>query len=94
MDTEDHASKNTDHAEARYKVYPTAASISEEIERGDGKTHDEVTAQELGGSHDEGTAKWSGGTKAKLISTLRLTISRGCCLIPDSPKSKIVQRFA
>ena len=31
MDTEGHASKNTDHAEARYKVYP----ISEKIERGD-----------------------------------------------------------
>ena len=44
IDTEGHARKNTDHAEARYKVYPTAASISEEIERGDGGTLDEVTA--------------------------------------------------
>ena len=44
MDTEGHASKNTDHGVATYKVYPTAASISEEIDRGDGGTHDEVTA--------------------------------------------------
>ena len=56
MDTEGHASKNIDHAEARYKV-STAVSIREEIERGDGGTNDEVTARRIGGSQGEGLAK-------------------------------------
>ena len=48
-----------------YKVYPTASSINEDIEQGDGGTHEEITARRIGGLQGEGTAKRSGDTHGR-----------------------------
>ena len=63
MGTDGHARKNTAQMGGTYKVYTTASSISEDIEQGDGGTHDEVTARRIGCSQGEDTAKRSGDTQ-------------------------------
>ena len=50
MGTDGHASKNTAQMGGAYKLYPTASSISKNIEQGDGGSLEEVTARRIGGS--------------------------------------------
>ena len=52
MGTSGHASETTRQGDVQ-QAYPTASSISEDIEQGSGGTHSEVTAERSGGTQQK-----------------------------------------